>query len=67
MRKIIWHSDAMEITVTNGKMTEGTWSREIDSTPAVYVDAQGNPIPLNPGKTWVCIIWDEYGEDVVIE
>lgn len=52
---------------TNGKMTEGTWSREIDSTPAVYVDAQGNPIPLNPGKTWVCIIWDEYGEDVVIE
>jgi len=52
---------------SGGKMTEGTWSREVDSTPAKYVDANGNPIPLAPGKTWICIVWDEYGQDVVIE
>ena len=52
---------------TDGKMTEGTWKREGDNTPAVYLDKNSQPIKLNPGKTWVCIIWDEYGQDVVIE
>lgn len=52
---------------TGGKMIEGTWSRSCDEEPAQYVDEQGDPIQINPGKTWVCIIWDEYGEDVVIE
>lgn len=52
---------------TGGKMVEGTWKRESDNTPAQYLDKNGNPIKLNPGKTWVCIIWDEYGQDVVIE
>lgn len=52
---------------TGGKMIEGTWSRIYDNTPAQYVDQNGDPIQLNPGKTWICIIWDEYGSDVVIE
>ena len=52
---------------TGGKMVEGTWSRSCDEEPAQYVDKQGNPIQINPGKTWICIIWDEYGQDVVIE
>jgi hypothetical protein len=52
---------------TAGKMVEGTWSRESNETPAVYIDNDGNPITINPGKTWICIIWDEYGDDVVIE
>lgn len=52
---------------TGGKMIEGTWNRIYDNSPALYLDKDGNQIQLNPGKTWVCIIWDEYGQDVVIE
>ena len=47
-------------------MKEGTWKR-IDDAPAQYLDENGEPIQLNPGKTWICIVWDEYGQDVVIE
>ena len=52
---------------TGGKMIEGTWNRIYDTSPAQYVDKEGNPIQLNPGKTWICIVWDEYGSDVVVE
>lgn len=52
---------------TNGKVIDGTWSRYTDKDPALYVDGDGNPIQLNRGKTWICIIWDEHAEDVVIE
>ena len=52
---------------TGGKMIEGTWKRSCDEEPARYLDAAGNPIQINPGKTWVCIVWNEYGEDVVLE
>lgn len=52
---------------TDGKMVEGTWKREADNSPAQYIDLNGNPITLNPGKTWICIVWDEYGQDVTIE
>ncbi|MGL5258656.1 MAG: DUF3048 domain-containing protein [Lachnospiraceae bacterium] len=52
---------------TNGKMVEGTWKREGDNTPAIYMDENGEQIKLNQGKTWVCIIWNDYAQDVVIE
>lgn len=52
---------------TGGKMITGTWSRSADEVPAYYVDEEGNPIVLNPGKTWICIVWDEYSQDVVVE
>lgn len=52
---------------TRGGMTEGTWSRYADTDPAYYVDANGDPIVLSPGKTWICLIWEDYGQDVVIE
>ncbi len=52
---------------TRGGMTEGTWSRYADTDPAYYVDADGNPIELSPGKTWICLIWENYEQDVVIE
>ena len=48
-------------------MKEGTWKRTEDTLPATYTDYDGNPIPLTPGKTWVCIIWNDYADDVVIE
>ena len=49
------------------KMTEGTWSRYADTDPAYYVDENGDPIVLSQGKTWICLIWDQYADDVVIE
>lgn len=52
---------------TQGKMTEGTWSRYADTDPAYYVDENGEPIELSQGKTWICLIWDQYAGDVVIE
>ena len=52
---------------TQGKMIEGTWSKETNDGPAFYVDSEGNPIVLNPGKTWICVVWNQYGDDVVIE
>ncbi len=52
---------------TQGKMKEGTWVRTEDTVPATYYDADGNVIPVSKGKTWVCIIWNDYAEDVVIE
>lgn len=52
---------------TQGKMVPGVWSRMSDDSPATYVDYNGDPIVLSPGKTWICIIWDEYRDDVVYE
>ncbi len=59
--------DFKAVVFTGGRMIEGTWSRYSDTDPALYVDEDGNPIELNRGKTWVCIIWDEHADDVVIE
>ena len=63
------HGDnGMKVQVfTGGKMTEGTWSRYSDSDPAYYVDSEGNPIELNQGKTWICLIWQDYADDVAFE
>lgn len=54
---------------TAGKMIEGTWARSTTegNAPAIYYDKNREPITLNEGKTWICIIWDEFGDDVVIE
>lgn len=52
---------------TQGKMIPGIWSRMEDDAPATYVDYYGDPIVLSPGKTWICIIWNEFRDDVVYE
>lgn len=52
---------------SGGKMVEGTWSRYADTDPAYYLDKDGNPIELNRGKTWICLIWNSHAEDVVLE
>ena len=48
-------------------MVPGIWHRESDDVPATYLDYYGDPIVLSPGKTWICIIWDEFRDDVVYE
>lgn len=47
---------------TNGKMIDITWKKESDNAPTQYFDADGNEITLNQGKTWVCIIENDYAE-----
>ena len=63
------HGDnGMKVQVfTGGKMTEGTWSRYSDNDPAYYTDSEGEPIELNQGKTWICLIWQDYADDVAFE
>ncbi len=55
------------IVFTDGKMIEGTWNRTQIYEPTKYHDKDGNEIELNTGKTWICIIWKDYADDVVIE
>ena len=59
--------DRMIRVFSRGKMIPGTWRRESDDVPATYLDYYGDPIVLSPGKTWICIIWDEFRDDVVYE
>ncbi|MCI8994520.1 MAG: DUF3048 domain-containing protein [Lachnospiraceae bacterium] len=53
---------------TEGKMVEGSWSNPGElGTPARYYDTEGNEIMLNTGTTFICIIWEDYANDVVIQ
>ena len=56
------------IVFTNGKMIEGYWSNPGElGTPARYYDENDQEITLNTGTTFICIIWNDYADDVVIE
>lgn len=62
------HGEGDALIFTNGKVIEGTWKRyDGDATPAKFYDKDGNEIIFNQGKTWICNIWDEYGEYVSYE
>lgn len=39
--------------ITNGVATEITWKKDTRDAKTEFKDAQGNPIKLNPGHTWV--------------
>ena len=54
---------------TNGKMIEGYWNNSSGGlgTPARYFDNDNNEIVLNNGKTFICIVWNDYVDDVVIQ
>jgi hypothetical protein len=40
----------------DGKVIRGTWSRPRVADLTVFKDAQGNEIPLTPGKTWIELV-----------
>lgn len=62
------HGEGEALIFTNGKVIEATWKRfDGDATPAKFYDKEGNEIIFNQGKTWICNIWDEYGEFVTYE
>ena len=59
------HGEGDAIVFTGGKVIKGTWKRyDGDATPAKFYDENGEEIIFNQGKTWICNIWEEYGEFV---
>ncbi len=40
----------------DGKMVEGRWTRATETDPLRVVDAAGQPIALNRGQTWICLV-----------
>ena len=44
----------------DGRVIEGTWKRAQITDFPQYLDAQGNPIPLKPGSTWVQFVPPDY-------
>lgn len=40
----------------DGMMTDGAWIRPNREDPLLFVDAEGQPIPLKPGKVWIEIV-----------
>ncbi len=43
------------MVLTNGKLIEGTWTREKPTAPLNLRTADGETIKLTPGKTWVAL------------
>ena len=39
--------------LTGGRLLEGTWRKGSPAEVTQYLDADGNPISLTPGQTWV--------------
>ncbi len=39
-----------------GKGARIGWTKESVSSPLLLTDDQGNALPINPGKTWICIL-----------
>lgn len=62
------HGEGNALIFTNGKVIEATWKRyDGDATPARFYDKDDKEIVFNQGKTWICNIWEEYGEFVEYE
>lgn len=62
------HGEGEAIVFTGGKVIKGKWMRyDGDGTPAKFYDENDEEIIFNQGKTWICNIWDEYGEFAVYE
>ena len=56
------HGTGDAYVFTNGKVIKGTWQRNSDYEPNLFLDEEGNEIVFNQGKTWICNIWLEYSE-----
>jgi hypothetical protein len=37
----------------DGKVVEGTWRRDAAGSPVQLLGADGKPVPLHPGRTWI--------------
>lgn len=61
------HGTGESYVFTNGKVIKGTWVRNSDYEPNIFLDENGDEVVLNQGKTWICCIWDEYKDYMYFE
>lgn len=61
------HGTGDAYVFTNGKVIKGTWQRNSDYEPNIFLDENGEEIVFNQGKTWICNIWDEYQDCIKYE
>lgn len=46
---------------TGGTVTVGKWVKADNLSPTQYLDAEGNPVKLTPGKTWISMPYGNAG------
>ncbi len=51
----IWGQGQMQLC-RDGKMYAGKWVRSARHKPLLFLDANGNPLPLKPGNTWIQLV-----------
>ncbi len=61
------HGTGNAYVFTNGKVIKGTWKRDSDYAPNIFLDENGQEIVFNQGKTWICNIWQEYEDCISYE
>ena len=44
------------VVASGGKHVRATWSKEAEDAPLVLTDAEGEPVELEPGRTWVELV-----------
>ncbi len=50
--------------ITRGKAEKVTWKKDETEGQTKYYDKEGNEITLNTGKTWICMVQNEYSDNV---
>lgn len=48
------------VMLRDGTAIEGQWSRATESEVTTYYDAEGNPLPLNRGQTFIQLVSPEF-------
>ncbi|MBQ7775553.1 MAG: DUF3048 domain-containing protein [Lachnospiraceae bacterium] len=56
------HGSGDAYIFTGGKVIEGTWEHETDSSANMFYDENGKEVIFNQGKTWICCIWKDYAD-----
>ena len=52
----LYPASGAAVIYRNGEAISGTWSRSALGSPTQFVNAAGQPIALQPGRTWVEIV-----------
>lgn len=53
--------------ITKGKAQKITWKKDKKQGQTKYFDKSGQEITLNTGKTWICMVQNEYSDNVKIK
>jgi hypothetical protein len=52
------------VVIRDGVMIEGVWRRTALDAVILYWDADGEVIPLKPGKTWIELMPPDYEVEI---